>query len=99
MVHEAGAEEPLRREWRVAEPRSRSVLAALQPAAATGGGAAVGGGAGPGGAVAAYLGAARYVAGGRIDTSLFQPLSLRPHRGELDSADAVVPLVLSRGTV
>lgn len=85
-MHEAGAvEEPLRREWRVAEPRSRSVLAALQPAAGVagpGGSLGLAGVSGPGGAAAAYLGAARYVAGGRIDTSLFQPLALRPHRGK-----------------
>ncbi|XP_049874510.1 serine/threonine-protein kinase ICK [Pectinophora gossypiella] len=77
VVHEATGEEPLRRVSALrearAEPRSRSVLAALQPAARPAPAA-------PGGAAAAYLGAARYVAGARIDTSLFQPLALRPHR-------------------
>ncbi|CAH0729417.1 unnamed protein product, partial [Brenthis ino] len=53
--------------------RGRSVLAALQaapeprrPAAAA--------------AAAAYLGAARYVAGARIDTTLFHPLTLHAHQ-------------------
>ncbi|KAJ2944088.1 hypothetical protein O0L34_g18052 [Tuta absoluta] len=74
VVHEPAGEEPLRRvsalrEPRV-EPRSRSVLAALQPAVIRA--------APPGGAAAAYLGASRYVAGSRIDTSLFQPLAVRP---------------------
>lgn len=74
MVHAAGDEEPLRRVSALrGEPRTRSVLAALQPAPVAR--------ALPGGAAAAYLGAARYVAGARIDTSLFQGLTLRPHRG------------------
>ncbi|XP_068618446.1 serine/threonine-protein kinase ICK [Battus philenor] len=34
----------------------------------------------PPAAAAAYLGAARYVAGARIDTSLFRPVPLRSHR-------------------
>ncbi|XP_028160558.1 serine/threonine-protein kinase MAK isoform X5 [Ostrinia furnacalis] len=50
--------------------RGRSVLGALQVAPAPAPGAA-----------AAYLGAARYVAGARIDTSLFHPLPLRSHHG------------------
>lgn len=101
VVHEAGVGgvggaaggdglEALRREWR-SEPRSRSVLASLQPPALRAGlplrshaGAALLGPApaGPAAAAAAYLGAARYVAGSRIDTTLFQPIALRPLRGK-----------------
>lgn len=83
VVHEAGGEQPLRRVSGLqreyggaggAEARGRSVLAAPvpQPLAAL---------APPGGAAAAYLSAARYVTGSRIDTSLFRPLPLRAHRG------------------
>lgn len=82
--------EVLRREWR-SEPRGRSVLGALQPPALRGAmplrahaGATLQGlaPAGPAAAAAAYLGASRYVAGSRIDTTLFQPIALRPHRGK-----------------
>ncbi|XP_041986263.1 serine/threonine-protein kinase dyf-5 [Aricia agestis] len=44
------------------------------------------------GAAAAYLGAARYVAGGRIDTTLFRPLPLRPHR-EATAVGSGIPRV------
>lgn len=78
--------EALRREWRT-EQRGRSVLATLQPPTL---GVAppmrahvhVPAPVGPAAAAAAYLGASRYVAGARIDTTLFQPLALRPHRGK-----------------
>lgn len=73
----------LRREWR-SEPRGRSVLAALQPPAAALRAALPlrAHAPGPAAAAAAYLGASRYVAGSRIDTTLFQPIALRPHRGK-----------------
>lgn len=92
MVHETREEEALRRVSGVL----RSPRASAGAAGAAGGGrsvlAALGGGAGaagapgaPGGralgAAAAYLGAARYVAGARIDTSLFHPLAMRSHHG------------------
>lgn len=90
VVHEAAGEPPLRRvsgvqrEYRPGggETRGRSVLAALQaPAVITSQPppplVAI---APPGGATVAYLSAARYVTGSRIDTSLFRPLPLRAHR-------------------
>ncbi|KAF9406140.1 hypothetical protein HW555_013381 [Spodoptera exigua] len=69
VVHEAGAPAPLRR-----VSGGRSVLAAAAPAPR----------ARPalGGAAAAYLSAARYVTGSRIDTSLFRALPLRAHRAK-----------------
>ncbi|XP_073947497.1 serine/threonine-protein kinase ICK-like [Choristoneura fumiferana] len=79
VVHETREEEALRRVSGVLRSGGRGrVLAAL------GGGAGAAGapgapGARPLGAAAAYLGAARYVAGARIDTSLFHPLALRSH--------------------
>lgn len=80
----------LRREWR-SEPRGRSVLATLQPPALratlplrahAGAALHMPGAGGPAAAAAAYLGASRYVAGSRIDTTLFQPIALRPLRGK-----------------
>uniref|UniRef100_A0A2H1WGB5 non-specific serine/threonine protein kinase n=1 Tax=Spodoptera frugiperda TaxID=7108 RepID=A0A2H1WGB5_SPOFR len=67
VVHEPGPPAPLRR-----VSGGRSVLAAAAPAPR----------ARPalGGAAAAYLSAARYVTGSRIDTSLFRALPLRAHR-------------------
>lgn len=81
VVHEARGEQPLRRVSGAArEARGgRSVLGALPPAL----GALPPHAAPPGGAAAAYLSAARYVTGSRIDTSLFRPLPLRAHRGNI----------------
>ncbi|XP_047993752.1 serine/threonine-protein kinase ICK isoform X2 [Leguminivora glycinivorella] len=70
VVHETRAEESLRRAdtAALAAVRGRSVLAP-PPAPAPPPRAL--------GAAAAYLGAARYVAGARIDTSLFHPLAMQ----------------------
>ncbi|XP_013188447.1 serine/threonine-protein kinase ICK isoform X1 [Amyelois transitella] len=71
VTHEPGARpEPLRQ---VTAAGGRSVLAARV------GGAGVRVPGAPPPAAAAYLGAARYVAGARIDTSLFRPLPIRSH--------------------
>lgn len=82
VVHEAGGSPPLRR----VSARGRSVLAlgALAPAAppAPAQPAPRQARALPGGAAHAYLSAARYVTGSRIDTSLFRALPLRTHRGK-----------------
>ncbi|CAB3259494.1 unnamed protein product [Arctia plantaginis] len=83
VVHEASGEQPLRRVAGVGgEARGRSVLAALQPPAQHVPAPAqpLVSLAPPGAAAAAYLSAARYVTGSRIDTSLFRPLPLRAHR-------------------
>ncbi|KAJ8713244.1 hypothetical protein PYW07_013614 [Mythimna separata] len=83
VVHEAGGSPaPLRR---VEAARGRSVLGAPPPAPPAAApppprhARAL-----PGGAAHAYLSAARYVTGSRIDTSLFRPLPLRAHRGTLE---------------
>ncbi|XP_059050735.1 serine/threonine-protein kinase ICK [Achroia grisella] len=92
VVHEAGAAEALQaggrrevREVREVRAGGRSVLAALQAAAPPAPAAPAAAAA----AAAAYLGASRYVAGGRIDTSLFRPLPLRTHRGNYKETAAV----------
>ncbi|XP_028030481.1 serine/threonine-protein kinase MAK [Bombyx mandarina] len=73
VVHETGGGEQVLR--RTSGARGRSVVAAQLPAPPI-----VPLMAQSGGAAAAYLGAARYVAGSKIDTSLFRTIPLRAHR-------------------